>query len=150
MFGIGIVNVKHEVNVGALLRAAYNFNAAFAFTIGRRYKRMASDTVSIAKQIPMFHCKTVADLDTITPFGWPRVAVELSDGAEDIRRYTHLKRCVYILGPEDGDVPKSVLAACHTTIVIPTRSCLNVGVAAAVVMYDRLVSKDIRSEDEGL
>lgn len=140
MFGIGIVNVKHEVNVGALLRAAYNFGATFVFTIGRRYKRMSTDTMNATSRIPLFHCGAVSDLNTITPFGWPRVAVELSYAAEDILQYTHLKRCVYILGPEDGNLPDSVMEACHTTIVIPTRRCMNVGVAAAVVMYDRLLS----------
>jgi tRNA G18 (ribose-2'-O)-methylase SpoU len=143
MFGIGIVNVKHDVNVGALLRAAYNFGAAFVFTIGRRYRKMATDTMNAAGTLPLFHCATVSNLATITPYSWPRVAVELSDGAIDIRRYTHLKRCVYILGPEDGDIPAAIRAACHTTIVIPTRQCLNVGVAAAVVMYDRLISMTV-------
>lgn len=138
-FGIGIVNVKHRVNVGALLRAANNFNAAFVFTIGKRYTLNCTDTGKTHRHVPLFHCSSMDELENVTPYGWPRVCVELCDNAIDIRQYHHLKRCVYILGPEDGDVPLVIQKQCHTKIVLPTKGCMNVGVAAAVVMYDRLI-----------
>lgn len=137
-FGIGIVNAKNNVNVGALLRASFNFGAAFVFTIGRRYKKQCSDTVSASKNLPVFHCPTIEALDSHIPYAWPLVCVELCDGAVDLRSFTHPRNCVYILGPEDGSVPKAIQDRCPLKVRIPTRRCLNVGVAAAVVMYDRM------------
>lgn len=38
-------HAKKEVNLGTLMRSAFNFGAAYVFTVGRRYSEQASDTV---------------------------------------------------------------------------------------------------------
>ena len=43
----------------------------------------------------------------------------------------------YLLGPEKGDLSAEALARCDHIIKIPTKFCVNVSVAAAIVVYDR-------------
>ena len=52
---IGIYHTKTECNVGTLYRSAYQLGAAFVFTIGRRYKKQASDTYNTTLHIPLYH-----------------------------------------------------------------------------------------------
>jgi hypothetical protein len=44
------------------------------------------------------------------------------------------------LGPEKASVSDKLLARCDHAIKIPMKFCVNVGVAGAIVMYDRLIS----------
>ncbi len=46
----------------------------------------------------------------------------------------------YILGPERGSLSPQVLERCDFTVKIPTKFCVNVGTAGAIVMYDRILS----------
>ncbi|MFV0296178.1 MAG: TrmH family RNA methyltransferase [Hyphomicrobiaceae bacterium] len=46
-----------------------------------------------------------------------------------------------MLGPEKGSLSPELLAKCDVTIKIPTRFCVNVAMAGAIVMYDRVVSR---------
>ena len=42
-----------------------------------------------------------------------------------------------VLGPERGSLSEEMLARCDHVVKIPTRFCINVAMAGAVVMYDR-------------
>ena len=44
-FGVGIENTKTHQNIGTLWRSASIMGASFMFTIGKRYKKQASDTM---------------------------------------------------------------------------------------------------------
>ena len=46
----------------------------------------------------------------------------------------------YLLGPERGSLSPEAQARCDLVVKIPTRFCVNVGTAGAIVMYDRLIS----------
>lgn len=67
------------------------------------------------------------------------VCVELVPGAQPLDLYEHPANALYVFGPEDGNVPKPVRAACHDFVVIPapTRTPLNLAAALNVVLYDR-------------
>ena len=54
--------------------------------------------------------------------------------------FTHPKQAVYILGPEGSSLSPSIIDRCDYVIKIPTKFCLNVGLAAALVMYDRQIT----------
>jgi tRNA G18 (ribose-2'-O)-methylase SpoU len=45
---------------------------------------------------------------------------------------------MYVLGPEDGDVRKEIRELAQHTVRLPTAYCLNVAVAGAIVMHDRI------------
>lgn len=137
-YGIGIFHAKTEHNIGSLMRAAACFGANFVFTIGRRYSRQSSDTMNATKQVPCFNYRDIDDLIAHLPLATPLIGVELTEGAKHVGRYTHLHRCVYLLGAEDNGLPESVLERCHSKLIIPgTSRCLNVSNAGSIVLFDR-------------
>lgn len=142
-FAIGIDHPKYGVNVGTLLRTAYNFGAALAFTVGRRYNpaKQPGDTIKAWRRLPVIHFAAWDDFRIAAPHGWVPVGIEIGREAADLRAYTHPSCAVYILGSEDGGLTNEAAALCRDLVVIPSRLCLNVAVAGAVVMYDRVTKK---------
>ena len=49
-------------------------------------------------------------------------------------------QAAYILGPEHGELSPEILEACDHIVKIPTAFCINVAMAGAIVMYDRVRS----------
>ncbi|MGI9489387.1 MAG: TrmH family RNA methyltransferase, partial [Geminicoccaceae bacterium] len=46
----------------------------------------------------------------------------------------------YVFGPERGSLTPEMVARCDHVVKIPTRFCINLAVAGAIVMYDRTLS----------
>lgn len=140
-FGIGVEGISKPMNVGNLLRSAHAFGASFFFTVAPVVDLEAmksSDTSGGVGQIPFYTFEKPADL--ILPQQTSLVAVELIEGAVDLPSFRHPQNAVYVLGPEMGSVSKEMQARCDYAIKIPMKFCVNVGVAGALVMYDRLLS----------
>lgn len=129
---------KIEHNIGTAMRSCYNFGADMIITIGRRYCRQAADTTNTLKHIPMLH---FASFDEYCNHAlvWPHVAIEITEDAEEIRNFCHPESCVYMFGPEDGSLSVKAQSIAIRKVKIPTRSCLNLGVTASCVMFDRLM-----------
>lgn len=70
-FGIGCWHPKYEQNIGTLFRSAVAFGAAYVFTVGRRYRKQASDTGNAMGVIPLYHFKDMDDLKKHLPVGCP-------------------------------------------------------------------------------
>lgn len=136
-FAIGIEYTKTEHNVGTLLRSAHNFGAAMVFTVGRRYRRQASDTENAVRKLPVLHFSSWEEFRDHAPIDWVPIAVELGADAVPLVNYQHPRNALYILGPEDGSVSREVRGWCRETLYIPCSSCLNVATAGSIVMYDR-------------
>jgi len=138
-FGIGVYHIKSEANLGTLFRSAQCFGADFIYTIGRRYKEQASDTMKSRLHMPLYHYNTLEDMRDHLPHGCRIVGVELDDRAWKVGHYVHPERCVYLLGAEDHGIPPKQLEMCHDIIQIPGASrCLNVSAAGSIVLFDRV------------
>ena len=139
-FGIGAEGVSKPMNFGNLSRTAYGFGAAFVFTIAAREQVIdpRSDTGASYEHMPWYAFAGADDLRL--PDGCALVGVELTDDAVDLPSFRHPTRAAYVLGPEGGSLSPEVTAACEHVVKIPTRFCLNVATAGAVVMYDRIAS----------
>jgi tRNA G18 (ribose-2'-O)-methylase SpoU len=137
-YGIGIVGAKTPINVGTLWRSSAILGASFMFTAGRRYPKQGSDTIKAWRHIPYFEYESAEDLFDHIPKDCVPVAVELHANARALPKYTHPERAIYILGAEDGGVPKRVLERCRDIVQIPGTHCLNVATAGTVVLYDRV------------
>jgi tRNA G18 (ribose-2'-O)-methylase SpoU len=48
-------------------------------------------------------------------------------------------RAAYVLGPEKGSLSPALQKRCAHLVKIPAKFCVNVGVAGALVMYDRMI-----------
>jgi tRNA G18 (ribose-2'-O)-methylase SpoU len=139
-FGIAIWRPKTAVNVGTLWRSAWLNDAAFLGTIGARYTRQPSDTVGTPNHVPLIHYSDIDDLINHLPYGCPLIGVELDGRAKPLPEFSHPPRAVYLLGAEDHGIPPRILDRCHYVVQIPTvrEWSMNVAVAGAIIMYDRL------------
>jgi tRNA G18 (ribose-2'-O)-methylase SpoU len=140
-FGIGVEEISKEGNVGNLARSAHAFGASFFFTIspfidvkGIR----SSDTSGSFDHVPYHQYESAEDLTL--PNGCQLVGVELIDNSIELPSFRHPTRAAYVLGPEMGSISPTLQEKCDHIIQIPTKFCINVGVAGALVMYDRLIS----------
>lgn len=140
-FGIGVDRVDKLMNVGALLRTAHAFGASFFFTIGAQVKASEvrkSDTSKGAAGLPFYE---YADADQFTvPRHCQLIGIELTDDAISLPSFYHPPAAAYVLGPEWGSLSPELVARCQQVVKIPTKFCVNVGIAGAIVMYDRLLA----------
>lgn len=137
-FEIGVYHPKTEANLGTLMRSAFQLGAAGVFTIGRRYKEQASDTLKTWRHVPVRHFATFAEFQEARSLGARLIGVEM--GGKALSTTTHPQSAVYLLGAEDHGLPPDVLAACQQVISLEAvrTPSYNVAVAGSLVMYHRL------------
>jgi tRNA G18 (ribose-2'-O)-methylase SpoU len=141
-FAIGAENISKPMNLGNLIRSAHAFGASFFFTIAPVFAAAEvrlSDTSDAAKHLPLYNYDRVDEL--ILPRGCALIGVELSDDAVELPSFHHPNAAAYVLGPERGALSPEMQARCQQLIQIPTKFSVNVGIAGAIVMYDRLISR---------
>jgi tRNA G18 (ribose-2'-O)-methylase SpoU len=130
-FAIGAEGISKPMNLGSLVRSAHAFGASFFFTIAPKFEASEvrlSDTSDAAKHLPLYTYDSVDDLTL--PRGCALVGVELSEAAVALPSFHHPNAAAYVLGPERGELSPE-----------PTKFSVNVGIAGAIVMYDRLISR---------
>jgi len=140
-FGVGVERISKPMNLGAVLRTAHAFGAGFAFTVnahhGARQVKL-SDTSKGQAHVPYY---AFDDWEAVRlPEGCALVGVELTEDAVELPSFRHPMNAAYVLGPEKGDLSEDALSRCRHVVKIPTKFCVNVSVAAALVMYDRVRS----------
>lgn len=137
-FAIGIEGASKPMNMGNLVRSAHAFGADFIFTIGAhmRVHSARSDTSKTQKSVPWYDWNSPADMQL--PRNCQIVGVELLDEAVDLPSFTHPRCAAYVMGPERGVLSDDLRAKCDHIIRIPTKFCINVQIAGAIVMYDRV------------
>ncbi|MEQ9325790.1 MAG: RNA methyltransferase [Rhodospirillales bacterium] len=140
-FGIGIEGGSKSMNIGTLFRSANAFNASFVFAINPQYRQQVtrkSDTSNATQNVPFYAFDSVAEM--LLPAGCQLVGVELTEDAIELPSFRHPRRAAYVLGPERGDLSPAMLERCDHVIKIPMSFCINVAIAGAIVMYDRMIS----------
>jgi tRNA G18 (ribose-2'-O)-methylase SpoU len=140
-FGIGSERISKAMNLGAVLRTAHAFNASFAFSISAHHDAREvnlADTSKSGEHLPLYEWATLADMRL--PQGCALVGVELDERAIELPVFRHPLNAAYLLGPEKGDLSPEAKAMCAHIVKIPTRFCVNLSIAAAIVMYDRMLA----------
>ena len=139
-FGLGAERISKSLNLGNLMRSAHGFGAAFTFTIGATYQAQEAhaDTSKSRAHVPHYNWHAVDDL--VLPERCVLVGVELADDAVELPSFRHPPKAAYVLGPENGSLSPPLLARCQHVVRIPTRFSINVAMAGAIVMYDRVRS----------
>ncbi len=139
-FGLGVEGISKSGNLGNLVRSAHAFGASFFFTIEAALDDralQATDTSHASGHIPFYKYPNLAALTL--PKECVLVGVELMPDSIELPRFRHPQCAAYVLGPELGSLSPALVARCAYTVKIPMKFCVNVGVAGALVMYDRLV-----------
>ena len=75
----------------------------------------------------------------VLPRGCALVGIELTEEAIDLPSFRHPLNAAYVLGPERSGLSAETLTSCRHVVRIPTRFALNLAVAGALVLYDRLL-----------
>jgi tRNA G18 (ribose-2'-O)-methylase SpoU len=129
--------MSKALNLGNLMRSAHGFGASFTFTVGATYRALEAraDTSKGQLHLPHYNWSSVEEM--ALPQGCVLVGIELIDEAVDLPSFRHPLRAAYVLGPEKGSLSPELLAHCQHVVKIPTRFCVNVAMAGAIVMYDR-------------
>lgn len=139
-FAIGAERMSKSLNLGNLMRSAHGFGASFTFTIGATYQALEAraDTSKGQWHLPHYNWQSLDDM--ALPQGCKLVGIELLDDAIDLPSFRHPLRAAYVLGPEMGSLSEPLVERCDYVVKIPTRFCVNVAMAGAIVMYDRVKS----------
>lgn len=140
-FGVGVEGISKPMNVGAIMRTAHAFGASFVFTIGAVYAKREggrADTSDAPEHLPLHEYDGLDDFQL--PRGCDLVGIELIEESADLPSFRHPRQAAYVLGPERGSLSPALVERCDHVVKIPTRFCVNVGVAAAIVMYDRVLT----------
>jgi len=140
-FGIGVEGISKEQNVGTIVRSAHSFGASFFFAINPDVDINAlrtSDTSDAFDHLPYYQYSKSEEL--ALPMECTLVGVEFVNESIELPSFRHPKRAAYVLGPEMGSLSPAITDQCHHIVKIPMKFCVNVGVAAAILMYDRMIS----------
>lgn len=140
-FAVGVENLSKAANIGSLWRTAHAFGASFLFTIATSYPARQGgqvDTSGAEEQVPLYHYPDVASL--LLPRGCRLVGVEIHADAVELPSFRHPRAAAYVFGRERGTLTPPLVGRCDFLVRIPSRFALNVGIAGAIVLYDRLIS----------
>jgi len=145
-FSVGVDGISKPMNLGNLLRIAHAFGASFFFTVAGRVKLAdaMSDTSSAAGHLPLYQYGSVDELRL--PQGCVLVGVEITDDAIELPSFRHPLRAAYVFGAERFSLSPAMLARCAHVVKIPTKFSINVGMAGAITLYDRLLTHGRFSE----
>jgi tRNA G18 (ribose-2'-O)-methylase SpoU len=140
-FGVGVEGISKGFNLGNLVRTAHAFGASFFYTINAsvNYAEVkSSDTSHADIHLPFYAYKDLAEFSL--PKECALVGVELLAEATDLPSFRHPLRAAYVLGPEKGSLSPALVSRCDHIVKIPAKFCVNVGIAGALVIYDRMIS----------
>jgi len=139
-FGIGVERISKAANVGTLFRTAHAFGASFIFTVASQYRKSdlrASDTADTPRSLPLYE---FADVKSVRlPKECRLVGIEITPDAVELPSFHHPRQAAYVLGSEREGLSAELLEQCDHVIRIPMRFSVNLAVAGALVMYDRLI-----------
>ncbi|MBC8270071.1 MAG: RNA methyltransferase [Rhodospirillaceae bacterium] len=140
-FGVGVEGISKAMNVGSIFRTAHAFGAGFVFTVQASYARGEggrADTSSALDHTPFYEFPDLAAM--VLPEKCSLVGVELTPQSIELPSFHHPAKAAYILGPERSSLSPEMTERCEFVIKIPMQFCVNVSIAAAIVMYDRVQS----------
>jgi tRNA G18 (ribose-2'-O)-methylase SpoU len=128
------------MNLGNLVRIAHAFDASFFFSVAPRLNlsKANSDTSNAQGVLPFYSFEHPDDFRL--PLDCRLVGVEITDDAIELPRFRHPSRAAYVFGAERYSLSPQMVAKCEFVVKIPTRFSINVGMAGAIVLYDRLIS----------
>ena len=97
-----------------------------------------SDTSRAEGHLPVYRFAAAADLRL--PQGCQLVGIEITDDAVDLPSFRHPLRAAYVFGGERTSLSPAILARCTHVVKIPTKFSINVGMAGAITLYDRMLT----------
>ena len=135
---IAVENLRHDANIGSIVRTANAVNVAAVHVVGsRRWNRRGAMVTD--RYLHVHHHDDVAGLVAwASAEGVPLVGLDNVEGSVPLETFTFPRACVLLVGQEGSGLSEAALAACGAVLAIhqagSTRS-INVGAAAAIAMH---------------
>ena len=137
-FHVAVENLRHDANIGTIVRTANAFAAAAVHVVGRRRWNRRGAMVTDRYQHVHHHTDVAALAAWAAAGDLPIVAVDNGPGAAALEGTELPRRCVLLFGQEGPGLTPEALAAATTTLSIAqfgsTRS-INAGVTAGIAMH---------------
>jgi tRNA G18 (ribose-2'-O)-methylase SpoU len=137
-FHVAIENLRHDHNIGTVVRTANAFAAAAVHIVGRRRWNRRGAMVTDRYQHLMHHPDVASLVSFADARGLTVVGVDNTPGAQRLETTGLPRRCVLLFGQEGTGLTEEARAAAGRVVSIAqfgsTRS-INAGVAAGVVMH---------------
>lgn len=147
---VALINPKYPRNVATAIRAASCFGVEQVWYTGNRIS--IEDGQRLPREERMKGYMDVKLIqydyffdsfnDNVIP-----VAVELCPNAEILTTFNHPENPLYVFGPEDGSIPQVIKKHCHRFVIIPTFHCTNLSAAVYLILYDRLMKRQLAGLD---
>jgi tRNA G18 (ribose-2'-O)-methylase SpoU len=135
---VAVENLRHDLNIGSVVRTANAVNVAAVHVVGRRRWNRRGAMVTDRYLHVVHHPDAAALAGWAADRGLPLLGVDNTDGAVPLETYDLPAACVLVLGQEGSGLSPEAAAACRDVLAIAqfgsTRS-VNVGAAAAVVLH---------------
>lgn len=143
---IVLIDPKFARNVASALRGASCYGIDQLWWTGDRVQLDIDSGQRLPREERM---KGYGEVDLINsdypfdamPAGTVPVAIEIRENSEQLPEFEHPDNAIYVFGPEDGSIPKPVLAHCQRFVMVPTAHCMNLAATVNVVMYDRMAKR---------
>jgi tRNA(Leu) C34 or U34 (ribose-2'-O)-methylase TrmL len=142
---VALINPKEPRNVGGVIRACSCYAVEHLVYTGERMDRKLDALSRIPREERMkgysdvSWCRDDRPVTRFKKMGLVPICVEVREGSEMLHDFVHPENALYIFGPEDGSVDRSITVLCHKFVAIPSLHCLNLAGAVYTVLYDRYV-----------
>lgn len=140
-FAVAAWEISKEHNVGSLVRTAHATAAAEVILVGRReFNVEAARTAELYTDV-VHLADEQALRRRMASRGWQLVAVEIDERSMSLFEAEYPPNPCFLLGPELGALPESLLADAATVVQIPQWGLvpsLNLAIAGSIVIYDYL------------
>jgi tRNA G18 (ribose-2'-O)-methylase SpoU len=137
-FHVAIENLRHDHNIGTVVRTANAFLAKAVHIVGRRRWNRRGAMVTDRYQHVEHHTDVESLVTYATDHGLTVVGVDNTPGSERLETTKLPRHCVLLFGQEGPGLSEEARAAASLTVSIAqfgsTRS-INAGVAAGIVMH---------------
>lgn len=137
-YHVAIENLKHDLNIGSIVRTANAFLAAEVHVVGRRRWNRRGAMVTDRYQHIHHHEDPAALARFAQSSDLAVLGLDNVDGAQPLETTQLPRDCILFFGQEGSGLSPEALAVCESTLAIAqfgsTRS-INVGAAAAIAMH---------------
>lgn len=136
-------DIRSRENVGALFRTADSLGIAkiwlTGYTPAPPDEKISKVALGAEQAVPFeTHLDVTAVIENLKQQGIPVFALELTQDAVDLARFSAPDQMALLLGTETTGIPPSLLAACDGAVKISQRGIkesLNVAVAAGIAAW---------------
>lgn len=136
-------NVRSLWNVGSFFRTADALAVEKIYLTGYTgrppRKEITKTALGAEDTIPWEHHQDpVPVLKELMKDGWSLIALELTNDAIDLMKFTVPEKLCLVVGHELTGIPEEILGVCDATVKIPMlgkKESLNVAVAAGIALY---------------